>query len=94
MSCKAWNSPVEYPSTESKNDTKKSEDNMFNPIFKGNVPGRQHPGMCAFAEPELLCYRKPKHVAQNKKNGQIYPNKSHSYHDEIGLDQGINKMNT
>ena len=29
-----------------------------------------------------------------KKNGQIYPNKSHSYHDEIGLDQGIIKRNT
>ena len=35
---------------------------MFNSIFKGNVQGRKHPERCAFAEPELLCFRKPKCV--------------------------------
>ena len=30
---------------------------MFNPIFTGNVQGRNHPGRCAFVEPELLCFR-------------------------------------
>ena len=32
--CKAWNSPVEFPSRESKPDMKVSEGNMFNPIIK------------------------------------------------------------
>ena len=56
----AWNSPVEFPSRECKHAIKESEGNMFNPVFKENVQGRKHPGSCAFAEPELLCYRKPK----------------------------------
>ena len=67
---KAWNSPVEYPSRECKHYIKESEVNMFKPIFKANVQGRKHPGSCAFAEPELLSYRKPKRVVQNEKNGQ------------------------
>ena len=57
ISCKAWNSPVEYPSTECKHDIKESERNMFNPIFKENVQGRKHTGSCASAEPELLSYK-------------------------------------
>ena len=36
ISCKAWNSPVEFPSRESKPGINESEDNMFNPIFKRN----------------------------------------------------------
>ena len=56
---------------------------MLNTIFKRNVQGRKHPGRCAFVELELLCYRKPKRVVQNKKNGHKNPNNSHNYHDEI-----------
>ena len=52
--CKAWNSPVEYPSRECKHDIKESKGNMFSPIVKENVQGRKHPESCAFAEPELL----------------------------------------
>ena len=49
-SCKAWNSPVEYPSRECKHEIKGSECNMLNPIFKDeNVQGQKHPGSCAFA---------------------------------------------
>ena len=47
-----WNSPVEYPSRECKHDIKETKGNMFNPVFQENVPGRKHPGSCAFAEPE------------------------------------------
>ena len=55
---------------------------MFNPIFKETVQGRKHPGSCAFAEPELLSYRKPlKPVVQNAKNGHKNPNNSHNYLD-------------
>ena len=66
ISCKAWNSPVEYPSRESKHNIKESEDNMFNPNFKGNVlQGRNIQGGVTFAESELLCFRKPEHVVRN-----------------------------
>ena len=44
ISYKAWNSPVEYPSRESKQDIKESEGNIYNPIFKKNVQGQKHPG--------------------------------------------------
>ena len=37
ISCKAWNSPVEYPSREYKHDIKESEGILFNPKFKENV---------------------------------------------------------
>ena len=80
ISCKAWNSRVEYPSRKSKHDIKESEDNMFNLIFKGNVQGQKQSGRCAFAEPELLSYTKPKRVAQNKRNGHKNPNNNHDCH--------------
>ena len=46
---------------------------MFNPMFKEIDQGRKYPGSCAFAELELLSYRKPKRVVQNEKNGQKVP---------------------
>ena len=55
---------------------------MFNPIFMENVQGRKHRGSCAFAEPELLSYRKPKHIVHNEKNGHKNLNNSHNYHYE------------
>ena len=65
---------------------------MFNPVFKDNVQGQKHPRSCAFAEPELLSYRKPERV---QKNGHKNPNHSHKYHneydDEIELYQGNSK---
>ena len=62
---KAWNSPVEYISRESKHNIKESEGNMFNPIFKGNVQGRKHRSRRAFAEPELKS-QKSECVVQKK----------------------------
>ena len=73
IGCKACNSSVEYPSREYKHDIKESKVDMVNPIFKENGQGRKHPGSCAFAEQELLSYRKPKHVVQNEKNGNKIP---------------------
>ena len=57
---------------------------MFNPIFKENVQGWKHrdTGICAFAEPELLSYRKPKAWFKNVLYGHKNPNNSHNYHDE------------
>ena len=54
ISCKTWNSPVEYPSRESNHDIEECEGNMLNAIFKEKVQGRKHPGRRAFAEPETL----------------------------------------
>ena len=51
--------PVEYSSRESKQDITESEGNLFNPIFKGNVQGKKHPGRCESVEPELPSYRSP-----------------------------------
>ena len=63
---------------------------MFNPTFKGNIQGRKHPGKFAFAKPELICFRKPKRVVQNKNNGHKNPNDSHNYK----TCQGVSKRNT
>ena len=71
---------------------------MFNLIFKENVQGWKHPGSCAFAEPDLLSYRKPNRVVQHEKNGHNNPNTIHNNHDknhvEIKLYQGNSKMST
>ena len=64
---------MEYPCRECKHNIKESEGNMFNQMFNENVKGQKHPGSCAFAEPELLSYRKPKSVAPKVKNGHINP---------------------
>ena len=55
FSCKAWNSPVEYPSRECKQDIKESKGNIFNPFFKENVQGRKKPGSCALQYQNYLC---------------------------------------
>ena len=55
--CKAWNSPVEYPSRECKHDIKESKGNMVNPIFKENVQGLKHLGSCAFPEPLIFGWK-------------------------------------
>ena len=55
---------------------------MFNPIFKENAQGWNHPGSGAFEEPELLSCRKPKHVVQKLNIPLKNPNNSQNYHDE------------
>ena len=94
ISRKAWDSPVEYPSRESEHGIKESVGNMFNQTFKGNVQGRKHPDRCAFAEPELLGYRKPKPAVQNKIVAIKDLNNWGNYHDEVEIYQGINERNT
>ena len=71
---------------------------MFNPIFKENVQGQKNPGSYAFAEPELLNYRKPKSVVQKVKDDHKNPHNSHNYydgnHDEIEFYQGNSNRST
>ena len=59
MRCKAWNSPVEYPSIESKQDIEESEGDT---IFKENVHEQNHPERCIVSESELPRYKRPKCV--------------------------------
>ena len=68
ISCIAWKSPLEY-----KHDIKDSQDNMFYPIFKGNIQGQKHPGRCVVKEPELPCFGKPKYLVQNEQNWHKVP---------------------
>ena len=44
ISCKAWNSPAEYPSWVARCDIKGSDGTMLNPIFWKKVQGQKHPG--------------------------------------------------
>ena len=44
ISCKAWNSPAEYPSWVARCDIKGSDGTMLNPIFWKKVLGHKHPG--------------------------------------------------
>ena len=68
---------------------------MFHPIFKADVQGWKHPKICAFAEPELLSYRKPKRVVQNEKDDHKdfhnIQNHHGENHDEKELYQGNSK---
>ena len=43
ISCKAWNSPAEYPSWVARCDTKGSVSTVLNPIFSKKVQGQKHP---------------------------------------------------
>ena len=62
---KAWNSPAEYPRTESKHDIREVKGDMFNPIFEENVHRQKHPGRCIVTESELPSLREPKCVVKN-----------------------------
>ena len=44
--------------------------------YQRECPGVETSRRCAFAEPELLSYRKPKRVVHNKKNGNTHPGTS------------------
>ena len=50
LSCKAWNSPVEYPSWEYKFDIKESVGNMSNSVIINKVQGQKSPGRWVVAE--------------------------------------------
>ena len=44
ISCKAWNSPAEYPSWVARYDIEGSDGIMLNPIYWKKVQGQKHPG--------------------------------------------------
>ena len=53
ISCKAWNSPAEYPSWVARCDIKGSNGTMLNPIFWKKVQGQKHPGRWGIVEHQI-----------------------------------------
>ena len=53
ISCKAWNSPAEYPSWVARCDIKGSDGTMLNPIFWKKVQGQKHPGRWGFVKHQI-----------------------------------------
>ena len=53
ISCKAWNSPAEYPSWVARCDIKGSDGTMLNPIFWKKVQGQKHPGRWRIVEHQI-----------------------------------------
>ena len=53
ISCKAWNSPAEYPSWLVRCDIKGSVSTVLNPIFSKKVQGQKHPGRWGIVEHQI-----------------------------------------
>ena len=53
ISCKAWNSPAEYPSWVARCDIKGSVSTVLNPIFSKKVQGQKHPGRWGIVEHQI-----------------------------------------
>ena len=53
ISCKAWNSPAEYPSWVARCDVKGSDGIMLNPMFWKKVQGQKHPGRWGIVEQQI-----------------------------------------
>ena len=53
ISCKAWNSPAEYPSWVARCDIKASDGTMVNPTLWKKVQGQKHPGRWGIVEHQI-----------------------------------------
>ena len=53
ISCKAWNSPAEYPSWVARCDIKGSVSTVLSPIFSKKVQGQKHPGRWGIVEHQI-----------------------------------------
>ena len=85
MSCKAWNSPVEYPIWEyKKNDIKNTDGNMLNPISYKKVRGQKHSGRWAVSDARLPVSESLNLQFMMDSNGHKHPSNSRNYHGEIG----------
>ena len=70
ISCKAWNSPAEYPSWVARCDIKGSDGTMFNPIFWKKVQGQKHPGRWGIVEHQIPS---TKVLFKTNSKGHKYP---------------------
>ena len=53
ISCKAWNSPAEYPNWVARCDIEGSDGTMLNLIFWKKVQGHKHPGRWGIVEHQI-----------------------------------------
>ena len=53
ISCKAWNSPAEFPSWVARCDINGSVSTVLNPIFSKKVQGQKHPGRWGIVEHQI-----------------------------------------
>ena len=53
ISCKAWNSPADYPSWVARCDIKGSVSTLLNPIFWKKAQGQKHPGRWGIVEHQI-----------------------------------------
>ena len=53
ISCKAWNSPAEYPSWVARCDIKRSVSTVLKPIFSKKVQRQKHPGRWGIVEHQI-----------------------------------------
>ena len=53
ISCKAWNSPAEYPSWVARCDINGFASTVLNPIFSTKVQGQKHPGRWGIVEHQI-----------------------------------------
>ena len=56
ISCKAWDSPAEYPSWVVRCDIKGSVSTVLNPICSKKVQGQKHPGRWGIVEHQIYIY--------------------------------------
>ena len=82
ISCKAWNSPVEYATRECKHDINESKVIMFNSIFKENIQGGGTSRVLCICRTRTTQVKKYQSVVQKAMNYHKNPNDSNSYHDE------------
>ena len=53
ISCKAWNSPAEYPNWVARCYMKGSDGTMLNPIFWKKIQAQKHPGRWGIVEHQI-----------------------------------------
>ena len=71
ISCKAWNSPAEYPSWVARCDIKGSVSTVLNPIFSKKVQGQKHPGRWGIVEHQVPSIKMFKTNTKSHKHPSI-----------------------
>ena len=71
ISCKAWNSPAEYPSWVARCDIKGSVSKVLNPIFSKQVQGQKHPGRWGIVEHQIPSIKMFKTNTKSHKHPSI-----------------------
>ena len=81
ISCKAWNSPVEYYSWECKHGIKESKRKHVQSNFQGECPGAETPTGFCICRTRITYVNEAKSIDQKVINSHKNPSDSHNYHD-------------